>query len=153
MSLLIQQPARLLQNVREIQALGANHSSRRRLAGNMLQANLKRAHHGWSSLANRVFKPTPVNVQLRQAAAGVRISRSTCGSRALPSFVPTSASNEPDCGKALLRGLGEPLSQPQIRTGYALRYWDEIYLDSVEHQAGAEHPDKNRPLGTKCDDS
>jgi len=30
----------------------------------MFQANLKRAHHGWSSLANRVFGPEPVQVQL-----------------------------------------------------------------------------------------
>ena len=65
MSLLIQKPARLLQNVREIRALGADGPSRRRLAGNMLQANLKRTHHGWSSLANRVFGAAPVQVQLQ----------------------------------------------------------------------------------------
>lgn len=65
MSLLIQKPARLLQNVREIRALGADLPSRRRLTGNMLQANLKRTHHGWSGLANRVFGTAPVGVQLR----------------------------------------------------------------------------------------
>jgi FkbM family methyltransferase len=64
MSLLIRKPARLLKNVREIRALGADGPSRRRLAGNMVQANLKRAHHGWSSLANRVFGTAPVQVQL-----------------------------------------------------------------------------------------
>ena len=67
MSLLIQKPARLLQNLREIRALGADGPSRRRLAGNMFQANLKRVHHGWSSLANRVFGTAPVNVQLHFA--------------------------------------------------------------------------------------
>lgn len=68
MSLLIQKPARLLQNLREIRALGADGPSRRRLAGNMFQANLKRVHHGWSSLANRVFGTAPVNVQLHFAS-------------------------------------------------------------------------------------
>ena len=68
MSLLIQKPARLLKNLREIRALGADGPSRRRLAGNMLQANLKRVHHGWSSLANRVFGTAPVNVQLHLAS-------------------------------------------------------------------------------------
>ena len=64
MSLLIQKPARLLRNLREIRALGADGPSRRRLAGNMFQANLKRAHHGWSSLANRVIGTAPDNVRL-----------------------------------------------------------------------------------------
>lgn len=68
MSLLIQKPARLLQNLREIRALGADGPSRRRLAGNMFQANLKRVHHGWSSLVNRVFGTAPVDVQLRFAS-------------------------------------------------------------------------------------
>ena len=64
MSLLIQKPARLLQNLREIRALGADSLSRCRLATDMLQANLKRVHHGWSGLANRVCGTGPVNVQL-----------------------------------------------------------------------------------------
>jgi FkbM family methyltransferase len=68
MSLLIKKPARLLQNLREIRALGADGPSRRRLAGNMFQANLKRAHHGWSSLANRVLGTEPVTVKLRFAS-------------------------------------------------------------------------------------
>jgi FkbM family methyltransferase len=67
-SLLIKKPARLLQNLREIRALGADGPSRLRLAGNMFQANLKRTHHGWSSLANRVFGTSPVNVQLHFAS-------------------------------------------------------------------------------------
>ena len=64
MSLLIPKPARLLQSLRKIRALGADGPSRRRLARNMFQANLKRVHHGWSSLANRVLGTAPVNVQL-----------------------------------------------------------------------------------------
>lgn len=68
MSLMIKKPARLLQNLREIRALGADGPSRLRLAGNMFQANLKRVHHGWSSLANRVFGTAPVNVKLHFAS-------------------------------------------------------------------------------------
>ena len=68
MSLLIQKPTRLLQNLREIRALGADGPSRLRLAGNMLQANLKRVHHGWSSLANRVLGTAPVTVKLHGAS-------------------------------------------------------------------------------------
>jgi len=64
MSLLIKKPARLLQNLREIRALGADGPSRRRLATTMFQANLKRVHHGWSKLANRLLGSAPVNVQL-----------------------------------------------------------------------------------------
>ncbi|MCL4176674.1 MAG: FkbM family methyltransferase [Verrucomicrobia bacterium] len=68
MSLLIPQPARLLHNVRDIRALGADGPSRLRLAGNMFQANLKRTHHGWSSLANRFLGTAPVKVQLHVAS-------------------------------------------------------------------------------------
>lgn len=64
MSLLIRQPGRLWQNLRRIRSLGADGPSRRRLAGNMFQANLKRAHHGWSRLANRAFGTAPVSVRL-----------------------------------------------------------------------------------------
>jgi len=68
MSLLIQQPARLFQNVREIHELGADGWSGLRLARAMLQANLKRLHHGWSNLANRVLGTSPVTVKLRFAS-------------------------------------------------------------------------------------
>jgi FkbM family methyltransferase len=64
MSLMIRKPSRLLKNLREIRALGADVPSRRQLARNMFQANLKRVHHGWSSLANRVLGTAPVSVQL-----------------------------------------------------------------------------------------
>jgi len=68
-SLLIRKPTRLLKNLGEIRSLGADGPSRRRLAGDMFQANLKRVHHGWSRLANRVLGTAPVNVQLHFPAA------------------------------------------------------------------------------------
>ena len=64
MSPMIRKPSRLLKNLREIRALGADVPSRRRLARNMFQANLKRVHHGWSSVANHLLGTSPVNVQL-----------------------------------------------------------------------------------------
>jgi FkbM family methyltransferase len=68
MSLLIPQPTRLLQNLREIHELGADGPSRRKLARNMFQANLKRTHHGWSNVANRIMGTTPVEVTLNFAS-------------------------------------------------------------------------------------
>jgi FkbM family methyltransferase len=65
MSLLIQQPSRLFQNIREVSGLGADRRSRWQLARDMFQANLKRLHHGWSNLANRVMGTTTVTAQLR----------------------------------------------------------------------------------------
>src|SRR5215212_6695567 len=65
MSLLIRQPSQVFQNVRRVSELGANPRSRRQLARNMFQANLKRLHHGWSALANRLMGTTPVTVQLQ----------------------------------------------------------------------------------------
>ena len=64
MNLMIPQPAQLWKNLRQIRALGADDPSRRRLAGSMFQANLKRLHHGWSTLANRVLGTKPVDVRL-----------------------------------------------------------------------------------------
>lgn len=68
MSLLIQQPTRLFQNVRAIHELGADCQSGLRLAKSMLQANVKRMHHGWSGLVNRVLGTAPVIVKLRFAS-------------------------------------------------------------------------------------
>lgn len=90
----------------------------------------------------------PINVQLRKTAAGVRIFEinmrfsSSAVIRAYYGF------NEPDmCMRDVV--LGERLSEPQVRAGYALRYWDEIYLDAAEYQAGAERTYRKRPIGTK----
>ena len=65
MNPIIRQPGRILKNVRAIAALGADACSRQHLFWNMIQANLKRTHHGWSKLANRVLGTKPVTVQLR----------------------------------------------------------------------------------------
>jgi FkbM family methyltransferase len=64
MNLLINKPAQLLKNVREIRALGADRPSRRDLTRNMLLANLKRTHHGWWSFACRFLGGQQADSQL-----------------------------------------------------------------------------------------
>src|SRR5258708_5720108 len=64
MNLLVRQPGRILKNVRPMAALGANVRSRRQLRRNMIQANLKRTHHGWLRVANHLLGTKPVTVQL-----------------------------------------------------------------------------------------
>jgi len=46
---------------------------------------------------------------------------------------------------------GVPLSQPEVGPGYALRYWDEIYLKPGEYPADAAQPHPLEPCGTKAD--
>lgn len=65
MNLSIKRGGQILKNVRQISALGANGRSRRRLVLDMIRANLKRTHHGWSNLANRLLGTAPAGVQLR----------------------------------------------------------------------------------------
>ena len=65
MNPLIRQPAQLFNNIGRVSGLGANPRSRRLLARNMFRSNLKRLHHGWSKLVNRVMGTKPVTVQLQ----------------------------------------------------------------------------------------
>jgi FkbM family methyltransferase len=65
MSWIIRQPGQAFKNIHLMARLGADGRSRRQLAKNMLQANLKRLHHGWSCLANRAMGTRPANVHLR----------------------------------------------------------------------------------------
>ncbi len=64
----ISNPTQLLKNLGPIRALGADAQSRRCLASHMFQANLKRAHHGWSAMMNRMCGTTAVSVQLQSPA-------------------------------------------------------------------------------------
>jgi carbamoyl-phosphate synthase large subunit len=93
----------------------------------------------------------PINVQLRKTAAGVRIFEINLRFSSSAVMRAHFGFNEPEmCLRDVV--LGEELPEPQIRAGYAFRYWDEIYLDAAQHQAGAEHSDSNHPIGTKYDD-
>ena len=93
----------------------------------------------------------PINVQLRKTAAGVRIFEINLRFSSSAVIRAAFGFNEPDmCLHDVV--LGESLPGPQIRAGYALRYWDEIYLDAAEYEAGAANPDIHHPVGTKYDD-
>lgn len=82
----------------------------------------------------------PVNVQLRKTAAGVRIFEinprfsSSAVMRAHFGF------NEAElCLRDLV--LGETIPRPEVRPGFALRFWDELYVspeDCAAVKAGGE---------------
>jgi carbamoyl-phosphate synthase large subunit len=93
----------------------------------------------------------PINLQLRKTIAGVRIFEinprfsSSAVMRAYFGF------NEPEmCLRDLV--LGEQLPQPEIRPGYALRYWDEVFLEPGDYSADPAQPHVFQPCGTKLDD-
>ncbi len=65
MSILIRDPARLWRSTKPIAALAASVPGRRRLIRDMVQANLKRLHRGWSRLANRLLGTAPVTIELQ----------------------------------------------------------------------------------------
>lgn len=92
----------------------------------------------------------PINLQLRKTSVGVRIFEinprfsSSAVMRAYFGF------NEPElCLRDLI--LGERLSQPDVRPGYALRYWDEIYLEPGEYPADPTRPHAFEACGSKVD--
>ncbi len=75
----------------------------------------------------------PVNVQLRKTEAGVRIFE--INPRFSSSAVMRAAFgfNEPElCLRDLV--LGEAIAPPEIRPGYALRFWDEVFVTPEEHR-------------------
>lgn len=93
----------------------------------------------------------PINVQLRKTEAGVRIFEinlrfsSSAVMRAYFGF------NEPEmCLRDVV--LGDAISEPNVRLGYALRYWDEIYLAASDVTANLDRSNGKRPFGDKCDD-
>lgn len=93
----------------------------------------------------------PVNVQLRKTAAGVRIFEinprfsSTTVMRAYFGF------NEAElCVRDVV--LGEAIPRPNIRPGFCLRYWDEVYLAPEEYARLRERGSLPEPHGEKLDD-
>jgi carbamoyl-phosphate synthase large subunit len=93
----------------------------------------------------------PINLQLRKTAAGVRIFEinprfsSSAVMRAHFGF------NEPEmCLRDLI--LEETLLPPEVRPGYALRYWDEIYLEPGEYPTDPRQPHVFEARGKKADD-
>jgi carbamoyl-phosphate synthase large subunit len=74
----------------------------------------------------------PVNIQLRKTEAGVRIFEINLRFSSSAVMRAHFGFNEPEmCLRD--RVLGEQLEEPLIRHGVALRYWDEVYLESHEY--------------------
>ena len=65
MNLLIPHPSRLWRNINPVAALGFSAPARRRLRRDMMQANLKRLHRGWSQIVNRAFGTRATTVELQ----------------------------------------------------------------------------------------
>jgi carbamoyl-phosphate synthase large subunit len=74
----------------------------------------------------------PVNIQLRKTESGVRIFEINLRFSSSAVMRAHFGFNEPEM---CLRDhvLGEQLEEPVIRHGTALRYWDEVYLESHEY--------------------
>ncbi len=93
----------------------------------------------------------PVNLQLRKTAAGARIFEINLRFSSSAVMRAAFGFNEPElCLRDAV--LGETLAAPQIRRGWALRYWDEIYVaedDVARLRASASGAG---PVGTKLDD-
>lgn len=81
----------------------------------------------------------PLNVQLRLTERGpvpFELNIRCSGTTAIRAYF---GYNEPEM---LLRHyvLGEPLTRPQPRIGYAFRYWNEIFLEGVNQEQLREGP-------------
>lgn len=93
----------------------------------------------------------PVNLQLRKTAAGVRIFEINLRFSSSAVMRSHFGFNEPEmCLRDVV--MEETLARPEIRGGYALRYWDEIYLEPSEYGAGEVALQARGRRGTKSDD-
>jgi carbamoyl-phosphate synthase large subunit len=73
----------------------------------------------------------PVNVQLRKTRAGVRVFDVNARFSSSAVMRAHLGFNEPElCLRDLV--LRQPVQAPEIRPGWALRYWDEIYVAADE---------------------
>ena len=92
----------------------------------------------------------PINVQLRKTPAGVRIFEINPRFSSSAVIRAHFGFNEPEmCLRDVVRG--ERLRPPEIRSGFALRYWDEIYLEPGEYPTDPGQPWAFRPSGRKVD--
>jgi carbamoyl-phosphate synthase large subunit len=93
----------------------------------------------------------PINLQLRKTLAGVRIFEINLRFSSSVVMRAHFGFNEPEmCLRDVV--LGETLSPPTVRHGYALRYWDEIYLEPGEYGVDPAMAHANGPRGRKVDD-
>jgi carbamoyl-phosphate synthase large subunit len=92
----------------------------------------------------------PINLQLRKTAAGVRIFEINLRFSSSAVMRARFGFNEPEmCLRDVV--LGEPIAPPDVRPGYALRYWDEIYLEPGEYQTDPMKPHVFEQRGKRVD--
>ncbi len=92
----------------------------------------------------------PINLQLRKTAAGIRIFE--INPRFSSSVVMRSffGFNSPEFALRDLV-LEESLPSPEIRPGYAFRYWDELYLEPDQYAGEEASSSRVGPRGTRSD--
>jgi carbamoyl-phosphate synthase large subunit len=93
----------------------------------------------------------PVNLQLRKTEAGVRVFEINLRFSSSAVMRAHFGFNEAElCLRDLV--LGEPLEVPAVRRGWALRYWDEVYLTEGECAALGRDGRVEGPVGRKAED-
>ncbi|HEX8907769.1 MAG TPA: ATP-grasp domain-containing protein, partial [Anaeromyxobacteraceae bacterium] len=93
----------------------------------------------------------PVNLQLRKTEAGVRVFEINLRFSSSAVMRAHFGFNEAElCLRDLV--LGEPLEVPAVRRGWALRYWDEVYLTEGECAALRREGRVEGPVGRKAED-
>jgi carbamoyl-phosphate synthase large subunit len=93
----------------------------------------------------------PVNLQLRKTPAGVRVFEINLRFSSSAPMRAHLGFNEPElCLRDLV--LGQSVAAPEVRPGWAFRYWDEVYLTPDEVSRVRERGSTSGPLGLKSDD-
>lgn len=89
----------------------------------------------------------PVNLQLRKTADGPRIFEVNLRFSSSAVMRAAFGFNEPElCLRDLV--LGERLARPEVRPGWSLRYWDEVYVDSADVERLRAEGRATGPSGT-----
>ena len=90
----------------------------------------------------------PVNLQLRKTSEGVRVFEINLRFSSSAVMRAHFGFNEAElCLRDLV--LGEPVAMPVIQRGWALRYWDEVYLTEEECGALRREGRVTGPVGRK----
>jgi len=93
----------------------------------------------------------PVNLQLRKTPAGVRVFEINLRFSSSAVMRAHFGFNEADlCLRDLV--LHERVEAPELRRGWALRYWDEVYVAPEEQATMRERGHLEGPASVKLDD-
>ncbi|HEX7487403.1 MAG TPA: ATP-grasp domain-containing protein [Anaeromyxobacteraceae bacterium] len=93
----------------------------------------------------------PVNLQLRKTTKGVRVFEINLRFSSSAVMRAHFGFNEAElCLRDLV--LGEDVEAPAVRRGWALRYWDEVYVDEADCRTVRERGRIEGPVGSKAED-